>query len=117
MGAVIHDGGEASVDSLEAVLVGAVIEVHGDRHGDAHVVNEILDDVLDDLEALLPLGGTSGALDDDGGLGLLGGGQNRAGPLEVVGVESGDAVMTLDGGLEHSSSVNEHVVPPIGRTT
>ena len=113
MGAVIHDGGEASVDGLEAVLIGAVIEVHGNRNGDVHVVNEVGDDVADDLEAHLPLGGTSGALDDDGSLELFGGLEDGAGPLEVVGVEGGDAIMALDGGVEHVLSVNKHVVPPI----
>ncbi len=114
MGAVIHDGGEAGVDGLEAVLVGAVVEVHGNRHGDVHVVNEVLDDVGDDLEAHLPLSSASGALDDDGRLQLLGSLEDGASPLEVVGVEGGNAIVTGNSGVEHVLSVNEHVVPPIG---
>ena len=112
VGAVVHDGGKTSVDSLEAVLVGAVIEVHGNRNGDVHVVNKISHDVANDLEAHLPLGGTSGALNDNRSLELLGGLKNGARPLEVVGVEGGDAVVTLYGGLEHSGCINEHVLPP-----
>ena len=34
--AVVHDGGEARVDALEAVLIGAVIEVQGDGDGNVH---------------------------------------------------------------------------------
>ena len=112
VGTIVHDGGEAGVDALEAVLVRTVIEVHGDGDGDVHGVNEVTDDVSDDLEALLPLGGTSGALDDDGSLRLLSSGEDGARPLKVIGVECGDAVVTSLGGLKHTCSVYEHLLPP-----
>ena len=109
VGAVVHDGGEAGLDALEDVLIGAVVEVHGNRDGDVHVLDEVLDEVGDDLVAGLPLGGAGGALDDDGGLELLGGGEDARGPLEVVGVERADGVVALLRGLKHGSSVDEHV--------
>ena len=109
MGAVVHDGGEAGLDALEDVLVGAVVEVEGNRDGDVLVLDELLHHVGDDLVADLPLGGATRALDDDRGLELLGGVENRGRPLEVVGVEGANGVVTLHSGLEHGSSVNEHV--------
>ena len=64
VGAVVHDGGEARLDGLEAVLVRTMVEV--ERHGDGHAgrLDGGLDHVGADLEAAHPLGGTGGALDD-----------------------------------------------------
>ena len=90
-----------------------MVEMHSNGNGDVHVVNEVGDDVADDLEAHLPLGSTSGALDDDGRLELLGGLEDGAGPLEVVGVERGNCIVAGNSGVEHVLSVNEHVVPPM----
>ena len=112
VGAVIHDGGEASLDGLEAVLVGAVIEVKGNRHGDVEGVHHVDDDVVAQLEAGHPLGGASGALDDERALELLGSREDAVGPLDVVRVERAEAVVALLGRLEHVRSVNEHVLPP-----
>ena len=109
VGAVVHDGGEAGLDALEDVLVGAVVEVQGHGHGDVLVLDELLHDVSHDLVADLPLGGAARALDDDRGLQLLGGVQDRGRPLEVVGVEGAHGVVALGRGLEHGSSVDEHV--------
>ena len=109
MGAVVHDGGEAGLDALVALLVGAVVEVQGDGDGDVLVLDELVDHVGDDLEAGLPLGGAAGALDDERGLELLAGVQDGRGPLEVVGVEGTNAVVALLGALEHGSCVDEHV--------
>ena len=109
VGAVVHDGGEAGLDALEDVLVGAVVEVEGHGHGDVLVLKELLDDVSADLVAALPLGSAAGALDDDRGLELLGGVKDRGRPLEVVGVERADGVVALLGTLEHGSCVNEHI--------
>ena len=109
VGAVVHDGGEAGLDALEDVLVGAVVKVERNGHGNVLVLDELLHDVSDDLVADLPLGGAARALDDDRGLQLLGGVKNRGRPLEVVGVEGANGVVALLSGLEHGSSVNEHV--------
>ena len=86
-----------------------MIEVQGNRHGDVLVLDELLHEVGDDLVAGLPLGGTGGALEDDRGLQLLGGVEDRGRPLEVVGVERADGVVALGGGLQHGSGVDEHV--------
>ena len=112
MGAVVHDRREASVDALQAVLIGAMVEVKGDRHGDVLVLDEVLDDVGDDLERNLPLGSSARALDDNGRLSGLGGVEDRRGPLEVVGVECGDGVMALRCGVQHVFCAYEHDAPP-----
>ena len=108
MGAVVHDGGKAGLDALEAVLVRAVVEVKGNGHRDAHRLSQGVHNLGNDLEARLPLGGTGGALDDDGRLRLLGGSEDGTGPLKVVGVERGDGVVALFGRTKHRGSANEH---------
>ena len=112
MGAIVHDRREASVDALQAVLVGAMVEMKGNRYGNVLVLDEVLDDVGDDLERDLPLGSTARALDDDGRLSGLSGVENRRSPLEVVGVECGDGVMALRCGVQHVFCAYEHNAPP-----
>ena len=85
-----------------------MVEVHGNGHGDLHVVAEVAHDVGNGLEALLPLGGAGGALDDDGALELLGCGEDGTGPLKVVGVEGRHGVVALLGGLKHLCSIDKH---------
>ena len=106
--AVIHDGREAGLDALEAVLVRTVIEVKGDGNGNARGLDGSLDHVGADLETAHPLSGTSGALKDQRRLGLLGGLENSQGPLEVVGVEGTESVLAGLGLLEHVCCVDEH---------
>ena len=106
--AVIHDGREAGLDALEAVLVRTVIEVKGDGNGNARGLDGSLDHVGADLETAHPLSGTSGALKDQRRLGLLGGLENSQGPLEVVGVEGTETVLAGLGLLEHVCCVDEH---------
>ena len=106
--AVIHDGREAGLDALEAVLVRTVIEVKGDGNGNARGLDGSLDHVGADLETAHPLSGTSGALKDQRRLGLLGGLENGQGPLEVVGVEGTESVLAGLGLLEHVCCVDEH---------
>ena len=106
--AVIHDGREAGLDALEAVLVRTVIEVKGDGNSNARGLDGSLDHVGADLETAHPLGGTSGALKDQRRLGLLGGLENSQGPLEVVGVEGTETVLAGLGLLEHVCCVDEH---------
>ena len=106
--AVIHDGREAGLDALEAVLVRTVIEVKGDGNGNARGLDGSLDHVGADLETAHPLSGTSGALKDQRRLGLLGGLENSQGPLEVVGVEGTETVLAGLSLLEHVCCVDEH---------
>ena len=106
--AVIHDGREAGLDALKAVLVRTVIEVKGDGNGNARGLDGSLDHVGADLETAHPLSGTSGALKDQRRLGLLGGLENSQGPLEVVGVEGTKTVLAGLGLLEHVCCVDEH---------
>ena len=116
VGAVVHYGGEAGLDALKAVLVGAVIEVQGDRDGHAGGLDGGLHHVGADLEAAHPLGGAGGALDNQRGLGLLGGLEDGKRPLQVVGVKRAESVVTGLGVLQHLSCIDEHIGPPIVHT-
>ena len=108
VGAIVHDGREASVHCLEAGLIGAVVEVKRHRNRDVHILDEVVDDSSNDVVAALILCCTHGALDDQRGLLLLSCGQDCLGPLEVVGVESTKAVVALLGGLEHVRCIDKH---------
>ena len=81
VGAVIHDGREAGLDGLEAILIGTVIEMQGDWNGNAGGLDGGLDHVGADLETAHPLGSASGALNDKRGLGLLSSLEKSEGPL------------------------------------
>ena len=97
--AVDHDGGVASAEGLHAAVIAiAMIEVQGDGHGSA------LGGSLDHAVEVVQTGGLDGArggLHDDGGLGLLGSGQNSHNKLEVLDVERADGVVAGLSVLEH----------------
>ena len=112
MRTIVHNRGEASLDALEAVLVRTVIKVQGDGNGHTGCLDGGLHHVGADLEAAHPLSSTSGALKNQRGLRLLGGLENGERPLEVVGVEGAQRVVTGLGLLEHLCCVNEHTRPP-----
>ena len=89
MGAVDHDGGVAGAESLHAAIVAiAVVEVQGHGHGGA--LSGGLDHAVEVIEAGL-LDGAGRGLHDDGGLRLLGGGQDGHDELEVLDVEGAEA--------------------------
>lgn len=115
VGAVVHDGGEAGVDALEAGVVGAVVEVQGDGHGEVQGVVHGVHEGGDGLVAGLVLAGAHGALDDEGRLGLLGRQHDGVAPLEVVGVEGADGVVAGDGVVEHLLGIDEHGRTSVGR--
>lgn len=110
VGAVDHDGGVASAKGLHAAIIAvAVIEVQGHGHGSA--LSGGLDHAVEIIEAGL-LDGARGGLHDDGGLGLLRGGQDGHDELEVLDVEGADGVVVLLrveqhllGGYEHERSL------------
>ena len=108
MGTVIHDRGEAGLDALEAVLIRTVIEVKSDGNGNTRSLNSGLDHVCADLEAAHPLSSASGALKNQRRLGLLGSLKNGKRPLQVVGVESAESVVTGLCLLQHICCVDEH---------
>ena len=96
---VDHDRGVARAESLHAAVIAiAVIEVQSDGHGSAlggglhHAVEVVQTSGLD---------GARGGLHDDGGLGLLGSGQNGHNKLEVLDVERADGVVAGLSVLEH----------------
>ena len=109
VGAVIHDGGEAGLDSLEAVLIGTVIEVERHRNGHAGSLDGSLHHIGADLEAAHPLGSTSGALNDQRALGLFSSLEKSERPLQVVGVEGTESIMSGLSLLEHVSCIDEHM--------
>ena len=99
MRAVDHDGGVASAEGLHAAIIAiAVIEVQGDGHGSA--LGGSLDHTVEVIKAS-GLDGARGGLHDDGGLGLLGSGQNGHNKLEVLDVERADGVVAGLSVLEH----------------
>ena len=110
VGAVDHDGGVAGAEGLHAAIVAvAVIEVQGHGHGGA--LSGGLDHAVEVIETGL-LDGARGGLHDDGGLGLLRGGQDGHDELEVLDVEGADGVVVLLrveqhllGGYEHERSL------------
>ena len=106
--AVVHDGGEAGVDALEHVLVGAVVEVQRDGDRDVLGLDQVTHQVGDDLEADLPLGSAARALDDHRRLQLLRSIEDGRRPLEVVRVEGAKGVLAALGSLEHVRCVDKH---------
>ena len=106
--AVKHDGGEAGLDAGLAALVGAVVQVQRHRDGDAHGIHHGLDHGGHGLEAGHVLAGALGHAQDDGALGLLAGGQDRFGPLQVVDVELGHAIVAVPGFQKHFSCIYQH---------
>ncbi len=78
--------------------VGADLEaahpLGGARDGHAGGLDGGLHHVGADLEAAHPLGGAGGALDNQRGLGLLGGLEDGERPLQVVGVKRAEGVVT-----------------------
>ena len=97
--AIDHDGGVASAESLHAAVIAiAVIEVQSDGHGSA--LGGSLDHAVEVVQTS-GLDGARGGLHDDGGLGLLGSGQNGHNKLEVLDVERADGVVAGLSVLEH----------------
>ena len=97
--AVDHDGGVARAESLHAAVIAiAVIEVQSDGHGSA--LGGSLDHAVEIVQTS-GLDGARGGLHDDGGLGLLGSGQNGHNKLEVLDVERADGVVAGLSVLEH----------------
>ena len=97
--AVNHNGGVASAESLHAAVIAiAVIEVQSDGHGSA--LGGSLDHAVEVVQTS-GLDGARGGLHDDGGLGLLGSGQNGHNKLEVLDVERADGVVAGLSVLEH----------------
>ena len=96
---VDHDRGVASAESLHAAVIAiAVIEVQSDGHGSA--LGGSLDHAVEVVQTS-GLDGARGGLHDDGGLGLLGSGQNGHNKLEVLDVERADGVVAGLSVLEH----------------
>ena len=75
-----------------------MIEVQGDGHGSA--LGGSLDHAVEVVQTS-GLDGARGGLHDDGGLGLLGSGQNGHNKLEVLDVERADGVVAGLSVLEH----------------
>ena len=75
-----------------------MIEVQSDGHGSA--LGGSLDHAVEVVQAS-GLNGARGSLHDDGGLGLLGSGQNGHNKLEVLDVERADGVVAGLSVLEH----------------
>lgn len=99
MRTVNHNGGVASAEGLHAAVIAiAVIEVQGDGHGST--LGGSLDHAVEVIQAS-GLDGTRGGLHDDGGLGLLGSGQNGHNKLEVLDVERANGVVAGLSVLEH----------------
>ena len=99
MRAVDHDGSVAGAESLHAALVAiAVIEVQG--NGNRSALGSSLDHAVEVVQAS-GLDGARGGLHDDGGLGLLGSGQNGHNKLEVLDVERANGVVPGLSVLEH----------------
>ncbi len=99
--AVEHDGGEPGFQALVRALIGAVVQMQGDRNGNAHGVHDVVDHVGNVLEAAHIFAGSFGDLDNDGSLALLRGLKDRFGPLKVVEVECTDGIVTGIGGVHH----------------
>ena len=96
---VDHDRGVARAESLHAAVIAiAVIEVQSDGHGSA--LGGSLDHAVEVVQTS-GLDGARGGLHDDGGLGLLGSGQNGHNKLEVLDVERADGVVAGLSVLEH----------------
>lgn len=99
MRTVDHDGGVTRAESLHAAVIAvAVIEVQSNGHGSA--LGGSLDHAIEVIQAS-GLNGARGGLHDDGGLGLLGSGQNGHNKLEVLDVESANSVVAGLSVLEH----------------
>ena len=96
---VDHDGGVARAEGLHAAVIAiAMLEVQGDGHGSA--LGGSLDHAVEVIQAS-GLDGARGGLHDDGGLGLLGSGQNGHNKLEVLDVERANGVVAGLSVLEH----------------
>ena len=106
MRAVEHDGREACLDALLRAFIGAVVEVERYGNGDAELLDHRGDHTDDGLEAAHILACALGYAEDDGGFELLGGQQDRLGPLKVVDVELTDSIVTGLSFGEHFFRVN-----------
>ena len=79
--------------------------MQGDGNGHTGCLDGGLHHVGADLEAAHPLSSTSGALKNQRGLRLLGGLENGERPLEVVGVEGAQRVVTASAFLSISAAL------------
>ena len=90
--AVEHDRREARIDALVAAFIGAVVEVERHGNGDLELVDHRLDHVGDGLKTAHILARALAYAEDDGGVKLLRGEQDRFRPFEIVDVELADGI-------------------------
>ena len=94
LGTVEHNRGEALLNALFGRLIAAVVEVQRNRNGDAELLDHAVDHADDGGVAAHVLAGALGYAQDNRGVILLRGEQDRLGPLQVVDVEVSNRVLT-----------------------
>ena len=93
-GTVKHNGGEALCDTFFCGFVAAMIQVQSNRNGDVQLFEHSVDHANDGGVAAHVLACALRYAEDDRGIVLLSGLENRFGPLQVVDVEVANCIVT-----------------------
>ena len=94
MGAVEHDGREACLDTLVAVLIGAMIQMDGYGYIDVQILQKAVHHAHYRVIAAHVLAGAFGHTQNHGRLALLCSQQDSLGPLQIIDIELSYRVMT-----------------------